>query len=194
MWLLYLLFYQYSKESPTLSGASSTSDSFKNISVICQTRNLLNFGCSLPIVFHLNIHIETSLWVCLFGAYSFSFSCSVQMLLMSGLSHNSWEELSSERKYEDRIPHLCNMLRFAFLKEGSSFMAIGGSWDTIDGNDPSVDRSALVRTVLRLVLVWSIVLILFVLLLLLIYLYLGMLRSWQGLTWRTADIGIHFLR
>lgn len=80
-----------------------------------------------------------------------SFAFLVQMLLMSGLSHNALEELSSERNYEDRIPHLCNMLRFAFLKNANSFMAIGGSWDTVDGNDPSVDKSTLVQTVLRLV-------------------------------------------
>ncbi|GKA89871.1 cell division cycle and apoptosis regulator protein 1 [Tanacetum coccineum] len=55
--------------------------------------------------------------------------------------------------YEDRIPHLCNMLRFAFLKDESSLMAIGGSWDTLDGNDPSLDKSSLLQTVLRMVLV-----------------------------------------
>ncbi|KAI3812370.1 hypothetical protein L1987_17077 [Smallanthus sonchifolius] len=74
---------------------------------------------------------------------------NAKLLLMSGLSHNAWEELSSERAYEDRIPHLCNMLRFAFLKDGNSFMAIGGSWDTVDGSDPSVDKSVLVQTALR---------------------------------------------
>ncbi|KAI3713942.1 hypothetical protein L1987_72530 [Smallanthus sonchifolius] len=74
---------------------------------------------------------------------------NAKLLLMSGLSHNAWEELSSERTYEDRIPHLCNMLRFAFLKDGNSFMAIGGSWDTVDGSDPSVDKSVLVQTALR---------------------------------------------
>ncbi|KAK1438095.1 hypothetical protein QVD17_03898 [Tagetes erecta] len=74
---------------------------------------------------------------------------NAKMLLMSGLSHNAWEELSSERSYEDRIPHLCNMLRFAYLKDGNSSMAIGGSWDTVDGSDPSIDKSVLVQTVLR---------------------------------------------
>ncbi|KAJ0737672.1 putative Cell cycle and apoptosis regulator protein [Helianthus annuus] len=74
---------------------------------------------------------------------------NAKMLLMCGLSRNSWEELSSERKYEDRIPHLCNMLRFAFLKDGNSSMAIGGSWNTVDGSDPSVNKSTLVQTVLR---------------------------------------------
>lgn len=93
---------------------------------------------------------------CTLFSYVVSFAFLIQMLLMSGLSHNALEELSSERNYEDRIPHLCNMLRFAFLKNGNSFMAIGGSWDTVDGNDPSVDKSTLVQTVLRLVFAWSI--------------------------------------
>ncbi|KAK9076282.1 hypothetical protein SSX86_004615 [Deinandra increscens subsp. villosa] len=74
---------------------------------------------------------------------------NAKMLLMSGLSRNAWEELLSERKYDDRIPHLCNMLRFAFLKKGNSLMAIGGSWDTVDGNDPSVNKSTLIQTVSR---------------------------------------------
>ncbi|GJV13967.1 DBC1/CARP1-like protein [Tanacetum coccineum] len=38
------------------------------------------------------------------------------------------------------------------LKDGSSLMAIGGSWDTLDGNDPSLDKSSLLQTVLRMVL------------------------------------------
>ncbi|KAK9064994.1 hypothetical protein SSX86_016377 [Deinandra increscens subsp. villosa] len=74
---------------------------------------------------------------------------NAKMLLMSGLSRNAWEELLSERKYDDHIPHLCNMLRFAFLKKGNSLMAIGGSWDTVDGNDPSVNKSTLIQTVSR---------------------------------------------
>lgn len=77
----------------------------------------------------------------------------VQMILMSGLSQNALEELSSERKYDDRIPHYCNMLRFALLKKDNAFMAIGGPWNAIDGGDPSVDDSALVRTAIRSVLI-----------------------------------------
>lgn len=68
---------------------------------------------------------------------------------MSGLSQNALEELSSERSYEERIPHFCNMLRFALLKKNNHLMAIGGPWDAIDGGDPSVDDSALIRTCLR---------------------------------------------
>nr|XP_027085808.1 protein SHORT ROOT IN SALT MEDIUM 1-like isoform X2 [Coffea arabica] len=72
-----------------------------------------------------------------------------KMILMSGLSQNALEELSSGRSYEDRIPHFCNMLRFAVLRRDNSLMAIGGRWDSTDGGDPSVDDSSLVRTVLR---------------------------------------------
>ncbi|KAG5553754.1 hypothetical protein RHGRI_011590 [Rhododendron griersonianum] len=74
---------------------------------------------------------------------------NAKMILMSGLSQNSLEELSSERSYDDRVPHLCNMLRFAVLKKDQYIMAIGGPWDTVDGGDPSVDDSSLVQTVLR---------------------------------------------
>nr|GEV78506.1 cell division cycle and apoptosis regulator protein 1-like isoform X1 [Tanacetum cinerariifolium] len=72
-----------------------------------------------------------------------------KMILMSGLSRNALEELSSERDYDDRIPHFCNMLRFACLKDGNSLIAIGGLWETTDGNDPSADKSALVQTSVR---------------------------------------------
>lgn len=71
------------------------------------------------------------------------------MILMSGLSQNALEELSSGRRYEDRIPHFCNMLRFSVLRKNNSLMAIGGRWEATDGGDPSVDDSTLVRTVLR---------------------------------------------
>ncbi len=69
---------------------------------------------------------------------------------MSGLSKNAMEELSSEKSYDDRLPHICNILRFAILKRDRSFMAIGGPWDSVDGGDPSVDDSVLVQTALRL--------------------------------------------
>lgn len=79
---------------------------------------------------------------------------------MSGLSQNAQAELSSERSYDDRIPHFGNLLRFAVLKKNNSLMAIGGPWDTVDGGDPSVDDSSLIRTALRFVyevLSWIIV-------------------------------------
>lgn len=71
---------------------------------------------------------------------------------MSGLSRNALEELSSDKISDDRIPHICNILRFAVLKRDRSFMAIGGPWDSADGGDPSVDDAALIQTALRLVL------------------------------------------
>lgn len=83
---------------------------------------------------------------------------TVQMVLMSGLSRTALEDLSSEKLFEDRIPHVCNILKFAVLKKDHSFMAIGGSWDPTDGTDPSVDQSSLIQTMLRFVsslILWS---------------------------------------
>lgn len=71
------------------------------------------------------------------------------MILMSGLSRSATEDLSSEKTSDDRIPHICNLLRFAVLKKDRTLMAIGGPWDAVDGGDPSLDDSSLVRTVLR---------------------------------------------
>ncbi|PQQ19523.1 cell division cycle and apoptosis regulator protein 1 [Prunus yedoensis var. nudiflora] len=68
---------------------------------------------------------------------------------MSGLSKNALEELSSERGSDDRVSHICNILRFAVLKKDRSCMAIGGRWNPADGGDPSVDDSPLVQTALR---------------------------------------------
>ena len=76
----------------------------------------------------------------------------VQMILMSGLSKNALEELSSEKSSDDRIPHICNILRFALLKKDQSFMTIGGQWNPADGVDPSVDDTSLIQTVHRFVL------------------------------------------
>ncbi|KAK6913159.1 DBC1/CARP1 catalytically inactive NUDIX hydrolase domain [Dillenia turbinata] len=74
---------------------------------------------------------------------------NAKMILMSGLSRNAIEELSSEKAHDDRIPHICNILRFALLRKNNSFTAIGGRWESVDGGDPSVDESALVQTLLR---------------------------------------------
>ena len=77
----------------------------------------------------------------------------VQMILMSGLSKNALEDLSSEKCPDDRMPHICSILRFSVLKKDRSFMAIGGPWDdAVDGGDPSVDDSSLVQTIHRFVL------------------------------------------
>ena len=76
----------------------------------------------------------------------------VQMILMSGLSRSALEELSSEKVPDDRIPHICNILRFDVLKKDHSFMAIGGPWVSADGSNPTDDESSLIRTALRFVL------------------------------------------
>lgn len=75
----------------------------------------------------------------------------LQMILMSGLSRSATEDLCSEKISDDRIPHICNLLRFAVLKKDRSLMAIGGPWDAVDGGDPSLDDSSLIHTVLRFV-------------------------------------------
>lgn len=91
------------------------------------------------IVIFLNYVITHVLWVL----------SAVQMILMSGLSRTALEDLSSDKLFEDRIPHICNILKFAVLKKDHSFMATGGPWDPIDGMDPSIDQSSLIQTMLR---------------------------------------------
>ena len=71
---------------------------------------------------------------------------------MSGISKSYLEDLSSEKVYEDRIPHIYNILRFAILKKDHSLMAFGGPWHAVDGGDPSVDDSSLIQTARRLFL------------------------------------------
>ncbi|XP_058777326.1 protein SHORT ROOT IN SALT MEDIUM 1 isoform X1 [Vicia villosa] len=74
---------------------------------------------------------------------------NAKVILMSGLSRGALEELSSDKTFDDRIPHICNFLRFAILKKDHSFMAVGGPWEPADGGDPSNDDSSLIRTALR---------------------------------------------
>lgn len=71
---------------------------------------------------------------------------------MSGLSKNAWEDLSSQKTPDDRILHICNILRFAVLKKDRTFMAIGGPWNSTDGGNPTDDESSLIQTALRFVL------------------------------------------
>lgn len=66
---------------------------------------------------------------------------------MSGLSRRALEDLVSES--DDRIVHICNILRFCILKKDRAFTAIGGPWDIVDGGNPSIDDSSLVQTALR---------------------------------------------
>ena len=68
---------------------------------------------------------------------------------MNGLSRSVLEELSSDRIVDDRIPHMCNFLRFEVLKKDHSFMAVGGPWRPVDGVDPSIDNNSLIKTALR---------------------------------------------
>ncbi|KAK4263478.1 hypothetical protein QN277_028877 [Acacia crassicarpa] len=74
---------------------------------------------------------------------------NAKIILLSGLSRSALEDLSSDRSFDDRIPHICNILRFAILKKDHSFMAVGGPWESADGGDPSVDDNGLIRTAIR---------------------------------------------
>ncbi|XP_062111555.1 protein SHORT ROOT IN SALT MEDIUM 1 [Humulus lupulus] len=74
---------------------------------------------------------------------------NAKFILMSGISKNALEELSSEKIFDDRIPHIYNILRFAVLKKDHSLMAIGGPWKSVDGGDPSVDDTSLTHTAQR---------------------------------------------
>ncbi|GAU51142.1 hypothetical protein TSUD_240810 [Trifolium subterraneum] len=74
---------------------------------------------------------------------------NAKVILMNGLSRGALEELSSDKLLDDRIPHICNFLRFAILKKDHSFMAVGGPWEPSDGGDPSNDDNSLIRAALR---------------------------------------------
>ncbi|XP_061366325.1 protein SHORT ROOT IN SALT MEDIUM 1 isoform X2 [Gastrolobium bilobum] len=74
---------------------------------------------------------------------------NAKIILMSGLSRTALEELSSDKSFDDRIPHICNFLRFAVLKKDHSFMAVGGPWEPADGGDPSIDDNSLIKSALR---------------------------------------------
>ncbi|KAK8534602.1 hypothetical protein V6N13_080942 [Hibiscus sabdariffa] len=73
---------------------------------------------------------------------------NAKMILMSGLSSSALEELSSEKAPDDRIAHICNIIRFAVLKKDHSFMAIGGPCVSADGNTAG-DEFSLVQTAHR---------------------------------------------
>ncbi|KAI3933269.1 hypothetical protein MKW92_020213 [Papaver armeniacum] len=71
---------------------------------------------------------------------------NAKVILMSGISKDALEELSSNKNYEDRIPHINNILRFSFLRKDRAFMAIGGPQGVVDGGDSSVDDCSLIKT------------------------------------------------
>ncbi|KAK4758838.1 hypothetical protein SAY87_020139 [Trapa incisa] len=74
---------------------------------------------------------------------------NAKVILMSGLSRSALEDISSDKSFGDWVPHVCNILRFAVLKKEHCLMCIGGSWDPVDGEDPSIDASSLVKTAIR---------------------------------------------
>ncbi|KAI3983150.1 hypothetical protein MKX01_030872 [Papaver californicum] len=71
---------------------------------------------------------------------------NAKVILMSGISKDALEDLSSNKNYDDRIPHINNILRFSFLRKDRAFMAIGGPQGVVDGGDSSVDDSSLIKT------------------------------------------------
>ncbi|KAI3799951.1 hypothetical protein L1987_35257 [Smallanthus sonchifolius] len=107
--------------------------------------------CGVPPFWAVYAGIETFNSCCSFIVSIICYCCSFTVILMSGLSQNSLEELSSDRDYDDRIPNFCNMLRFACLKNGNSVIAIVGLWEPFDGNDPSVEKSTLFQMAIRFV-------------------------------------------
>lgn len=77
---------------------------------------------------------------------------NAKVLLMSGMSKGAFADITSLRSTEERVVHLNNILKFAVFKKDRSLFAIGGTWNAeIDGGDPSVDCSCLIRTAIRCV-------------------------------------------
>ncbi|TVU07901.1 hypothetical protein EJB05_41277, partial [Eragrostis curvula] len=75
---------------------------------------------------------------------------NAKVLLMSGMSRGAFADITSLKTTEERLVHMNNILKFAVFKKDRSLFAIGGAWDAvIDGGDPSVDCSCLIRTAIR---------------------------------------------
>ena len=78
----------------------------------------------------------------------------VQVLLMSGMSNGAFADICSLRSAEERIAHWNNVLKFAVFKKDHALITIGGPWSAaIDGGDPLIDSSCLVRTAIRYVII-----------------------------------------
>lgn len=78
----------------------------------------------------------------------------VQVLLMSGMSNGAFADICSLRSAEERIAHWNNVLKFAVFKKDHALITIGGPWSAaIDGGDPLIDCSCLVRTAIRYVII-----------------------------------------
>ncbi|RWR79642.1 cell division cycle and apoptosis regulator protein 1 isoform X2 [Cinnamomum micranthum f. kanehirae] len=74
---------------------------------------------------------------------------NAKVVLMSGISTDALSQLVSEKGSGGKAIHINSILRFALLREGRAFNAIGGSWDAgMDGGDPS-DGESLIRTAIR---------------------------------------------
>ncbi|XP_062229048.1 protein SHORT ROOT IN SALT MEDIUM 1-like isoform X2 [Phragmites australis] len=77
---------------------------------------------------------------------------NAKVILMSGMSKGAFADITSLRSTEERVVHLNNILKFAVFKKDRSLFAIGGPWNAVlDGGDPSVDCSCLIRTAIRYV-------------------------------------------
>uniref|UniRef100_A0A8R7Q6N6 EF-hand domain-containing protein n=1 Tax=Triticum urartu TaxID=4572 RepID=A0A8R7Q6N6_TRIUA len=75
---------------------------------------------------------------------------NVKVLLMSGMSNGAFADICSLRSAEERIAHWNNVLKFAVFKKDHALITIGGPWSAaIDGGDPLIDCSCLVRTAVR---------------------------------------------
>jgi len=75
-----------------------------------------------------------------------------KVMLMSGLTVGAFAKFLSEKTTElDKPFHLHNLLKFVALrKDRSAIMAAGGTWDPeVDGGDPAIDDTALIRAVIR---------------------------------------------
>jgi hypothetical protein len=73
---------------------------------------------------------------------------------MSGMSKGAFADITSLRTTEERVLRMNNILKFSVLKKNHSLFAIGGPWNAaVDGGDPSLDCSCLIRTVIRYVLI-----------------------------------------
>ncbi|GJM98160.1 hypothetical protein PR202_ga15144 [Eleusine coracana subsp. coracana] len=77
---------------------------------------------------------------------------NAKVILMSGMSKGAFADITSLRTTEERVVHMNNILKFAVFKKDRSLFAIGGPWNAaIDGGDPTVDCSCLIRTAIRYV-------------------------------------------
>ncbi|GBG70117.1 hypothetical protein CBR_g5747 [Chara braunii] len=78
---------------------------------------------------------------------------NAKVMLMSGLDENAQKDLATEKAADEKILHLHKLIGFVTLRkerERSAIMSVGGTWDKeLDGGDPEVDDSVLIRTAIR---------------------------------------------